>query len=120
MIAAGEEELFCDLAETYHVIGFDSYPVGVIATLAAGLGEGSRIMQKLMGVTYPPLALVAAHIADDLKLFRYSFLDTKKAPEPYLFLEHIQKQVQETTGFSTPQEFIDNWNKNNERGMKIE
>ena len=56
MIAAGEEELFCDLAEVYHVIGLDSYPVEVIATLAAGLGEESRIMQKIIGITNTPIS----------------------------------------------------------------
>lgn len=116
MIAAGEEELFCDLAEVYHVIGLDSYPVEVIATLAAGLGEESRIMQKIIGITYPPISLVVAHIADELKLFRCGFLDEKEADKPYLFLEHMRERDNEPVGFSTPQEFVDNWNKNNERG----
>ena len=44
------------------------------------------------------------------------FLDEKEADKPYLFLEHMREKDNEPVGFSTPQEFVDNWNKNNERG----
>lgn len=112
MIACDEDALFCDLAETYHIIGLESQPVEVIARLSAGLREDSRIWQKMNDVTWPPLSLMAAHITDELKLFRYGFLDAKELP--YLFLEHL-KNEEEKEGFDSPEEFLKKWKENEKR-----
>ena len=49
MLREGRDSLVCDLAETYHVLPMEAYPVHLIATLATGLGEGSRIRKQMEG-----------------------------------------------------------------------
>lgn len=115
MLAVDEDALFCDLAQTYHVIGFDTEPPEILATLAAGLGEESRIKQKMNRINYPPLPLLATHAVDELKILRYALTASIKAEKPYFFSEHMRIE-EKAQGFSTPEEFLQNWNKNNERG----
>lgn len=47
MLRVDEDALICDLAETYNIHDWRQYPVIHIATLAMGLRDDSRIMQKL-------------------------------------------------------------------------
>lgn len=42
MIAADEDALICDLAETYHILDYKALPLRLAATLAAGLPLYSR------------------------------------------------------------------------------
>jgi hypothetical protein len=50
MIADGEDELICDLAETYRILHYRTVALPLLATLAAGLREDSRICKKQSGV----------------------------------------------------------------------
>lgn len=47
MLSANQDALICDLAETYQIYDYKSYPVSLIATLAVGLGPESRIKRYL-------------------------------------------------------------------------
>ena len=49
MLRADRDALVCDLAETYGVLDYQSLPVQLVATLAAGLGDDSRSKMKLHG-----------------------------------------------------------------------
>ena len=49
MIAADEDALICDLAETYHIYDYRAVPVRLLATLAAGLRPDSRICLSMTG-----------------------------------------------------------------------
>lgn len=49
MLAEDRDALVCDLAETYHVLDMAALPVPLLATLAAGLRENSRIRMKMAG-----------------------------------------------------------------------
>lgn len=119
MIGTDEKALYCDMAETYHLFGLETLPIEQTADLAAGLREDSRIYQKMNNVEYPPMVLIMAHLADNLTLFRYGFSEKDKNSEkPFLFLENIFKneEKEKTTGFETPEDFINAWNQNNRRG----
>lgn len=50
MIAVGEDELICDLAEYYHIYDYKSLPVDKVAIFSVGLREDSRIYRKLLGM----------------------------------------------------------------------
>ena len=52
MIRVDEDALVCDLAETYGLYDLRSLPVRTVATLSFGLGEKSRIRQKINGRPY--------------------------------------------------------------------
>lgn len=47
MIGAGEDELFCDFAETYGILDPRALGAKKMAVLACGLREDARIKQKL-------------------------------------------------------------------------
>lgn len=49
MIQEGEDDLICDLAETYGIFNYKSLPVQMVATFSYGLSENSRIKRKLRG-----------------------------------------------------------------------
>ena len=49
MIHVGEEELICDLAETYHIYDYRSLPIRTVGIFCIGLGEDSRVKTKLRG-----------------------------------------------------------------------
>lgn len=66
MIAADEDALTCDFAETYHVFNWRELPIDLAATLAFGLREDSRIKQKISGQTYTMDTLLTAVVADRL------------------------------------------------------
>lgn len=80
MIKAGEQELICDLAETYHIFDYRSLPVSLVATLCAGLGDNSRIIKKLRGEKYPRDLVILAAIADRLAILHASICGIKEKP----------------------------------------
>lgn len=66
MIAADEDALVCDLAETYHILNYRALPVKTLAALSFGLAPVSRSRRALYGgVDFPPEMLLAI-IADRL------------------------------------------------------
>lgn len=68
MVAADEDALLCDFAETYHVLDFHTLPARLAATLAAGLPDTSRIRMKMTGTRATALLLLQAAILDRLSL----------------------------------------------------
>ncbi len=72
MIRNDEDALICDFAETYHIYDYRSLPLRLVATLAAGLGDTSRIITKTTeakaSTTNTILAIIADHLAAIRKL----------------------------------------------------
>ena len=79
MLNLSEDALICDFAETYHIYDYRSLPLRLVATLAAGLREDSRIMLLAAGAPVKQDTLLLATIADRVEAFRYSFADPKKS-----------------------------------------
>lgn len=114
MLDTDRTALYCDLAETYHVFGFESLPVTDLAMLASGLRDNSRIKQKMSGITYPPTELILARMADTVSLFRYGFMEDKKGKNmPYLFTEHLREddKTDKPRSFMSGAEFDAAWRK---------
>lgn len=68
MLAADRDALVCDLAETYGVFDYRALPVSLLATLAAGLREDSRIKMRLSGSKVPRRDILLAAAVDRLSL----------------------------------------------------
>ena len=66
MLAADEDALVCDMAETYHILDIWALPVELLAVLASGLRENSRIKMKLAGYNYIPPEVIFPQMADVL------------------------------------------------------
>lgn len=47
MLHLDEDALICDLAETYHILNYRELSLRLVATLANGLPEDSRIKKKI-------------------------------------------------------------------------
>ena len=84
MVAADENALICDFAETYHIYDWRQLPARFVATLAAGLGPDSRIIRKLSGVPARLDHLLLAIIADacTLSVWQRSKAAAEGTPPP--------------------------------------
>lgn len=72
MIAADEDALICDLAETYGVLEYRTLPVRLLATLAAGLREDSRIKRRMQDTRLPPDTMLLAAAVDRLSFLAWA------------------------------------------------
>ena len=72
MIRKDEDALICDFAETYHIYDYRSLPLRLVATLAAGLRDTSRVItnttEAKASTTNTILAIIADHLASIRKL----------------------------------------------------
>lgn len=110
MLKEGRDELICDFAETYHIYDIMAYPVSLIATLAAGLGEKSRIRMKMGGQSITTEESLLSLIFDKLNWLCWT--KTKEAehrrnmPESlYAILTGTSKKKEAVRSFATPEEF---------------
>lgn len=114
MITVGEEELVCDLAETYHVLDMWALPIKTVATLAVGLREDSRIWMKVAGMNYKADFIVKAAILDGVRtlVWQNSKDGTKGRNQPKPIIEEMEKRKAKDNivSFSTPEDFKRAWN----------
>lgn len=68
MISADPDALVCDFAETYGIFDLRALPVSLLATLAVGLREDSRIKMNLSGVKAKKNEVLLAAAVDRLSL----------------------------------------------------
>ena len=116
MLAADPDALICDLAETYHVFDMWALPVPLLATLASGLRDQSRIKMKIAGLTYLPMEFVLPQIYDAMIML---FAD-KKARNRAKRLTDVMKPKangEKLSGFDTAEEF-DAWRDSIIKGNK--
>lgn len=71
MAVLDEDALICDFAETYHVFNLWGLPPELAATLAAGLGLDSRIMQKRLGMNAPYETVLLSMAVDRLSMIAW-------------------------------------------------
>lgn len=68
MISVDRDALICDFAETYGIYDLRALPVSLLATLAAGLREDSRIKMNISGVKAKKNEMLLAAAVDRLSL----------------------------------------------------
>lgn len=68
MLTTDEDALICDLAETYGVFNYRGLPLSLVAVLACGLGENSRIMKAMSKTTVSTDTLLSAMTVDALRI----------------------------------------------------
>ena len=66
MLATDRDAFICDMAETYQIFDYRAVPVDLLAILASGLRDGSRIRMRMAGVTHIPHEYILPLIADRL------------------------------------------------------
>lgn len=78
MLIADRDALVCDLAETYGIFDYRAVPVKLLATLASGLREDSRIKMRLSGSKVSRRELLLAAAVDRLSLLVWSMSEDAK------------------------------------------
>lgn len=101
MIAADEDALICDFAETYHILNYRSLPPTYAATLAIGLRDNARIKIKLSGTRVSAETMLQAASVDALNLLVW--FKTKDAEKGRNRPASI---LQKLTGAETPKEIM--------------
>lgn len=117
MLAADPDALICDLAETYHVFDMWALPVPLLATLASGLRDQSRIKMQIAGLTYLPMEFVLPQIYDAMVAL---FADKKARKRDKRLTDAMtkpQRKEEQLEGFDTAEEF-DAWRDSIIRGNK--
>lgn len=93
-MAHHEDELVCDMAETYHIYDLRALPVRKLATLALGLSKDSRVMMVMAGVKLTTTETLLCHVIDRLSLL--AWLQTKDGAtgrnRPKSILEELTKE----------------------------
>lgn len=112
MLGECREELICDLAETYHILDMWALPVSLLATLASGLREDSRVMMYFSKINYIPECTVLPQLYDFLRI---ALSDKKHRPregEKMVDIMHKKKSIEpKAKGFTSGSEF-DRWRSN--------
>lgn len=107
---ADEDLLFCDIAETYGVIGYDGISVLTLARLAYGLRDNSRIKLLLGGQKVGTDTLLIAAAVDRLSFLAWAKTDDaakgKNRPKSITdaLTEHTAPK-RDTLAFDTIDEF---------------
>ena len=104
-----EEELICDMAETYHVLNWRELPLRTAAILASGLHEDCRSLRKLRGQKVRGDELWQLAVLDELRLLFWSRTKDaekgKNQPKSLLRAAMDQEEQSQVTGFQTQEEF---------------
>lgn len=89
MFALDRNALLCDLAETYGIFNLRALRADMLAALACGLREDSRIKLRMADMNYlPPFASLAL-VSDTLAGIRYGLLAKKGEPQPARLLDDV-------------------------------
>lgn len=104
-----EDELICDFAETYHILDYRSLPPALVAKLAAGLREDSRVKARLSGYQVTLDVILDALQVDYLAMLSWFQSEDgnkgRNRPESVYKLITERDKPKEYVGFSSAEEF---------------
>lgn len=114
MLSTDKDALICDLAETYGIFDYRALPVPLLATLAAGLREESRIKRKLAGAKMSRLEMLTAAAVDKLSMMAWMISEDGRKGEnrPKSVLAILMGEEPDDNpveGFETAEEFETEW-----------
>ena len=109
-----EDEMICDLAETYHMFNYKEYSPLLVGTLLVGLRDSSRVKMFLSGQKISLDRFLLARAVDELAF--QSWTKTKDAQKnkhrPASILQTLlgENKKEEYATFETMEEFQRMWN----------
>ena len=108
MIQTDEDSLICDLAETYGIYDYKRLPLKLVASLAVGLRDDSRIKMKLSGSKASTNIILLASIVDRLSLLIW--MQTKDAEKgrnrPKSLLDMMIAKETDNSSYDSGEDFI--------------
>lgn len=112
MLKVGEDELICDLAETYGIFNYKELSPYLVATLSLGLRDNSRIKRKLSNSKINSMEeLLIAKILDDIEFLCWTKTKdaqhNKNRPKSILdkLLGKEENKKDDLKSFETPEEY---------------
>lgn len=113
MLRLDRNALLCDFAQYYHVYDLGLLPKKTVATLAAGLGDESRIKTKMYGLPVPLPLWLDAMAVDLLNIIAWqrSKNGEKGINKPKSIVAMLKGENAETRRvaadvFNSPEEFM--------------
>lgn len=116
-IAECEDELICDLAETYHIYDYEGLPPIKVAAFCFGLKDDSRVKMRISNQRITLNQMLLARIADELAFISWSKTvdGQKNRNRPQSVLESLMqanKEIEEeNNSYATGNDFMDAWHK---------
>lgn len=109
MYARNPDALTCDMAETYGIFDLKGVPVQLLATLAVGLRDDSRIKMAMTKTPVRDEIVLLAMIADCIRWIQWSLTESAmsggKPPGSILDYYLGIDREERISGYSTPEEF---------------
>lgn len=113
MISNYPEELTCDMAETYGVFDIKRVPARLLATLAVGLRDDSRVKKAITGKKIDDNTFLLSVIADNLRVIAWRMTEDghegKNPPKLFTDIFLGRDQEREFKVFNSPEEFKAKW-----------
>lgn len=103
-----EDLLICDLAETYGIYDYRAMKPSLIATLAVGLPETSRITRKYSSNPLTLDQMLLCMIEDSINRLIWGLGGSKASKKPASLLKKLtqkKKEKDELMSFTSPEEY---------------
>lgn len=91
LLKVGEDEIICDLAETYKILNYRELSPSLVATLVLGLRDDSRIKKKISDTKISLDEMLLALMVDNLQFI--SWTKTKSAQKGHGKPESLFKKL---------------------------
>lgn len=116
----GEDEIICDLAETYHILNYQELPPDLVATLVLGLPDHSRIKRKYQKRKTTLTEELLALILDDFNALLWSMSKHGQRPKSvYKILTEDPQKKEDLQAFESPDDY-EAWRKKKEEQWKCQ
>lgn len=113
MMSKYPDELTCDMAETYGVFDIKRVPASLVATLAVGLRDDSRVKRAKSETMVDDQIFLLATIADNLRVLTWRMTEDGQEGinPPKLFTDYYRgvNQEPEYQIFDSPEDFKAKW-----------
>lgn len=114
MLATDRDALVCDLAETYGIFDHRALPATLLATLAVGLRDDSRIKIRLSGGKVPRSEMLLAAAVDRLSLLVWGMTEDAQLGRnrPASLLDALlgeEEKSGDIVAFDTAEDFETEW-----------
>lgn len=110
MLSVSEDDVICDLAETYHITDYRALAPSLVATLCVGLPDFSRIKRRIAGIKIGLTDMLLALLVDGVNTLIWQNtkdgMKGRNRPESvYKRLTEEQKPKEEYEKFATVDDF---------------
>jgi hypothetical protein len=109
-----EDEIICDLAETYHIYDYREWPLNKVAIFVCGLKEDSRTMLIYSGQKVSFEKYMLASAVDSLNFIAWSKTKDaakgRKQPKRFVDILLGKNEKNDLQKFQSGEDFLSAWN----------